>query len=302
MKLAPSISIVIPVLNGEDVIGDLLLGLTSQRGLSDVPEIIVVDNGSVDKTMEIVRKFNVILLEENKRGPGPARNCGLSYASGEIIAHLDADTIPTRRWLAELVAPFNDPGVMLTAGKSLVFQPETPAQRFMAGYDLYDAGSVSQRETFPFAPSLNLAVRRQAAVKVGGWAVDMPTGEDVDFCHRVLNAFPSKIVYQPGAVLFHRTRPSFEALRITAWTYGEGLAHIYRKYPDEIQLAPGEYLQIIYVMAYRSLLPYFRSVLNLIGISQKDELEFAYTQRFWTWWHWRGFFSMYRSGQRRENP
>ncbi|MFN2176696.1 MAG: glycosyltransferase, partial [Anaerolineales bacterium] len=190
----------------------------------------------------------------------------------------------------------------LAAGKSLVFQPETLAQRFMAGYDLYDAWSVSQREIFPFAPSLNLAVRREAAVEVGGWAEDMPTGEDIDFCHRVLAKFPSKIVYQSGAVLFHRTRSSIEALRKTAWTYGEGLAHIYRKYPDEIQLAPGDYLQIIYVMTYRSLLPYFRRFLELFGSSQKQEIEFAYTQRFWTWWHWRGFFSMYRSGHRREIP
>ena len=297
-----TVSIVIPVLNGEEVIADLLRALTSQRGLSNDPEIIVVDNGSVDRTREIVRQFGVVLLDEKKGGPGPARNCGLSYASGDIIAHLDADTIPTRRWLSELVAPFVDPDVTLAAGKSLVFQPETLAQRFMAGYDLYDAWSVSQREIFPFAPSLNLAVRREAAVEVGGWAEDMPTGEDIDFCHRVLAKFPSKIVYQSGAVLFHRTRSSIEALRKTAWTYGEGLAHIYRKYPDEIQLAPGDYLQIIYVMTYRSLLPYFRRFLELFGSSQKQEIEFAYTQRFWTWWHWRGFFSMYRSGHRREIP
>jgi len=300
--LSHTVSIVIPVLNGEEVIADLLRALTSQRGLSNDPEIIVVDNGSVDRTREIVRQFGVVLLDEKKGGPGPARNCGLSYASGDIIAHLDADTIPTRRWLSELVAPFVDPDVTLAAGKSLVFQPETLAQRFMAGYDLYDAWSVSQREIFPFAPSLNLAVRREAAVEVGGWAEDMPTGEDIDFCHRVLAKFPSKIVYQSGAVLFHRTRSSIEALRKTAWTYGEGLAHIYRKYPDEIQLAPGDYLQIIYVMTYRSLLPYFRRFLELFGSSQKQEIEFAYTQRFWTWWHWRGFFSMYRSGHRREIP
>ncbi|MFN2160098.1 MAG: glycosyltransferase, partial [Anaerolineales bacterium] len=300
--MSHTVSIVIPVLNGEEVIADLLRALTSQRGLSNDPEIIVVDNGSVDRTREIVRQFGVVLLDEKKGGPGPARNCGLSYASGDIIAHLDADTIPTRRWLSELVAPFVDPDVTLAAGKSLVFQPETLAQRFMAGYDLYDAWSVSQREIFPFAPSLNLAVRREAAVEVGGWAEDMPTGEDIDFCHRVLAKFPSKIVYQSGAVLFHRTRSSIEALRKTAWTYGEGLAHIYRKYPDEIQLAPGDYLQIIYVMTYRSLLPYFRRFLELFGSSQKQEIEFAYTQRFWTWWHWRGFFSMYRSGHRREIP
>ncbi|MFN2175555.1 MAG: glycosyltransferase family 2 protein, partial [Anaerolineales bacterium] len=104
--MSHTVSIVIPVLNGEEVIADLLRALTSQRGLSNDPEIIVVDNGSVDRTREIVRQFGVVLLDEKKRGPGPARNCGLSYASGDIIAHLDVDTIPTRRWLSELVAPF----------------------------------------------------------------------------------------------------------------------------------------------------------------------------------------------------
>ena len=297
-----SVSIVIPVLNGAAVIRDLLTALVNQRGCPHGFEIIVADNGSVDRTQEIVRQFEVILLEESRRGPGPARNRGLYHASGEVIAHLDADTIPTRRWLAEILVPFNDPGVMLVAGKSLVFQPETPAQRFMAGYGLYDAKAVSQREKFPFASSLNLAVRRQAALEVGGWAQDMPTAEDMDFCHRILKAFPSEIVYQPNAVLFHQTRPSMESLRKTAWTYGEGLAHIYLKHTDDIQFGLGDYLQLLNGMTYRSLLPYFRKVLRLFGLSNLDEEEFAYTQWFWTSWHWRGFFSMYRSGRRRELP
>ena len=98
-------SVVVPVLNGEDTIGDLLIALTHQRGVSGNVEFIIVDNGSTDNTKEIVGAYEVMLLHEPKPGPSAARNRGLYHASGEIVAYLDADTIPTRRWLAENYRP-----------------------------------------------------------------------------------------------------------------------------------------------------------------------------------------------------
>src|SRR5260370_26945355 len=103
-----SVSVVIPVLNGEATIGELLGALLTQRDPPAATEVIVVDNGSVDATRDIVRRAGVTLLEEPVRGPAAARNCGLRQARGDVVAHLDADTLPTSRWLAELVAPFAD--------------------------------------------------------------------------------------------------------------------------------------------------------------------------------------------------
>ena len=168
MTGAPSVSVIIPVLNGAATIGDTLAALQTQTGAPAGVQTLVVDNGSTDATAQIVRRFDVTLLEEAKRGPGAARNRGLRAAAGAVIAHLDADTIPARRWLTEIIAPFGDADVQLVGGRTLAFRPETAAERYVARAALFDAEATIARAVLPFVPSLNMAVRRDAALAIGG--------------------------------------------------------------------------------------------------------------------------------------
>jgi len=182
-----SVSVVIPAYNAAATIGDMLRALSCQSNAPADMEIIVADNGSTDNTCEIARSFaGVTVLREDKRGPSPARNRGLRHASKDIVVHLDADTLPTRKWLANLIAPFSDPSVMLAAGRTLCFRPTTAVERYIAATGLYEADRAISRVPFPFVPSLNMAVRRNAALAIGGWAEDLMTAEDVDFSHRLL--------------------------------------------------------------------------------------------------------------------
>jgi glycosyltransferase involved in cell wall biosynthesis len=91
-----AVSVVIPAYNAAHTIGGTLKALQAQ---SDAPEFetIVVDNASTDDTAHVARQCGATVLYEQRRGPAAARNCGLRHASGEIIAHLDADTVPSRR-------------------------------------------------------------------------------------------------------------------------------------------------------------------------------------------------------------
>ena len=189
--------------------------------------------------------------------------------------------------------------MIITAGKTLIFQPETPAQKFYAGYNLYDAQAVAERELVPFAPSLNMAVRRHAAMQVGGWAEDMPTAEDVDFCHRVLQNFPSRIIYQSGALLFHKVRPDMHALRRTAWSYGEGMGHFVRKYRGENYFTLADQLLVLKGLIYYAAAPYFNTIKKSFGACDQNEEEYSYCQRAWHISFWRGFFSMYHTGIRK---
>src|SRR5271170_322403 len=122
LRIEHSVTVILPVLNGAATIGDTLAALCSQAGAPKQMEVLVIDNGSTDGTVEIVRKFPVTLLHEPMRGPSRARNCGLKAAKGEILVCLDADTLPTRRWLRELIRPFEDAGAVLVGGEILSFQ------------------------------------------------------------------------------------------------------------------------------------------------------------------------------------
>ena len=71
-------------------------------------------------------------LREPKPGPSAARNRGLVGGRGDVVVFVDADTLPTRRWLAEMTAPFTDPALIVAGGHAIDYRASTPAQRFMA--------------------------------------------------------------------------------------------------------------------------------------------------------------------------
>jgi cellulose synthase/poly-beta-1,6-N-acetylglucosamine synthase-like glycosyltransferase len=262
-------------------------------------EIIVVDNGSVDGTREVVQRFPVTLLHAAKRGPAAARNAGLRIARAPIIAHLDADTVPSRRWLVELLKPFADPCVIIAAGNTQCYPPQTAAERYIAAHGLYETSRAVNRQPFAFAPSLNMAVRRAAAIAAGGWNEDMLTAEDVDFSYRILKLYGSRIAYAQDAVLFHRSRSDANSLRRQAWTYGEGAADVYRRYPDVVKWDWPKTIKLANRLAVRSALPLLLSAGRLLGIASAQQVELAHYQRLWNWSFWGGFFSMYRTGHRR---
>jgi glycosyltransferase involved in cell wall biosynthesis len=293
----PTVSVVLPVLNGAGTIGETLAALTAQAG-PDV-EILVVDNGSTDATREIAGRFDVRLLDQPRRGPSCARNMGLSEARGPIIVHVDADIVPTSRWLREIARPFADPAVVLVGGRTLTYPPQNAVERYAAQSGRFEPENNVLRDPFPFAPSQNLAVRRDAALAAGGWAEELPYAEDVDFCHRVLVAHQgSRIVFAPRAIAFHHERTTEKGLRRQAWCYGRGVADIYRRYPDVVRWDLPKTLRVGRVLMERGLAPVALGLGRLLGRVPTDHHEFAIYHRAWTWWWWRGFFSgMLTSGR-----
>ncbi len=98
MDKFPKVTAVIPTINEEKTIGNVIEGLKELPGI----EIIVVDTNSTDRTREISSSMGAIVIEEPKRGYGQAYNTGLSKATGEIIVCLDGDgTYPT-----DVIRPF----------------------------------------------------------------------------------------------------------------------------------------------------------------------------------------------------
>ncbi len=95
------ISVVIPVYNEEKYIKNCLDSLMKQEEKPD--EIIVVDNNCTDKTVSIVKKYQGIkIIQEKKQGIAHARNAGFDYATGDIIARCDADTVLSSDWITNI--------------------------------------------------------------------------------------------------------------------------------------------------------------------------------------------------------
>lgn len=102
-------SVVILTYNGERHIDEILASLTSQR-FDGTYEIVVIDSGSTDSTLDIVAKYPGVRLHQipnSEFGHGKTRNLGAHLAKGRIVAYLTHDATPASdRWLHEITAPF----------------------------------------------------------------------------------------------------------------------------------------------------------------------------------------------------
>ncbi|MBU1136288.1 MAG: glycosyltransferase family A protein [Nanoarchaeota archaeon] len=105
----PELSIIIPTYNEENDIFSSLISLSEQSYKNF--EIIIVDDGSTDRTLEIVEKFkeqnkiSIKILKQLHGGPGKARNFGAKNAKGEILIFIDADMRFDKDYLKNLIEP-----------------------------------------------------------------------------------------------------------------------------------------------------------------------------------------------------
>jgi glycosyltransferase involved in cell wall biosynthesis len=103
--MKPQVSIIIPTLNEERHIARCLVSIQNQD-FEDY-EVIIVDNGSTDKTLHIINHFRKIrfFINDKLQGAGYAKNLGAKYAKGNILLFIDADEVIGDGYIAKLIAP-----------------------------------------------------------------------------------------------------------------------------------------------------------------------------------------------------
>lgn len=186
----PSLSILVPAYNEEKVIERTIEGLLE----TDYPdkEIIVIDDGSNDKTLEIASKYKskVKVLHKENGGKASALNYGIAFTKGEIIAIVDADTIIGRNALKQLVKGFGkDEKVAAVAGNIKVrnrmnWLTWTQALEYVAGIEII-------RRAFDFFGSITIvpgalgAYKKSTLEEVGTFHKDTLV-EDFDATIKVL--------------------------------------------------------------------------------------------------------------------
>ena len=185
-------------------------------------------------------------VREDRPGISAARNAGVRRARGEVIAFTDDDVEVDAGWLSALVAGFAvAPDVGAVTGLTLPAAIDLPVHALFEEFGGFDKGYVPRivdlgalrppdDPLFPYAPGRlgsgnNMAFRADALRAIGGFdpclGVGSPThsGEDLAAFIRVLWAGP-KLVYEPGALIFHHHRDTYEALRRQVYGYGVGLS------------------------------------------------------------------------------
>lgn len=180
------ISVIIPVLNEEKVLGKCLAALAGQSLDSSNFEVVVVDNGSTDRTVEVANSFagmlQIRVFEERGAYIARLRNVGADYAISPYFAFIDADCVAPPEWLERGVTRLCDfPETVTGAHYAIPEGSSWLAKSWYGGFSESKQGAVS------YVPGGDLLVSRSAFRRIGGFDETIETSEDWDFCCRARN-------------------------------------------------------------------------------------------------------------------
>jgi glycosyltransferase involved in cell wall biosynthesis len=214
-------------------------------------EIVVVDNNSTDDTAEVIRRaaaagpIPIHYIHERQQGKSFALNAGITVARGDIIALTDDDVWPAADWLDRIVANFRtSDDVVFVFGKVLPRWevPPPPEMLTIRARDIWgplaliDYGNdVDHYDPVSFGTKrlpvgANLAIRRDALHRVGGWRTDLGkvdntliAGEDHELCVRLFRAGLYSGIYDPTVAVHHLVPASRLTRRyFRQWFYWHG--------------------------------------------------------------------------------
>ena len=226
----PRISVVVCSFNGEPTIRDTMDGL-AQLDYPDY-EVIVVNDGSTDRTPDIASEYDVRLISTENRGLSNARNTGYQNASGEIVAYIDDDAYPDPHWLSYLAIAFEDNDWVGVGGPNL----PPPGDGWIADCVANAPGGPVQVLTSDrvaeHIPGCNMAFRKTALEEIDGFdPIYRAAGDDVDLCWR-LQERGGVIGFAHSAVVWHHRRNSVRTYWKQQKGYGKAEALLERKWPE----------------------------------------------------------------------
>jgi GT2 family glycosyltransferase len=206
------VSLYIPCYNGEKYLARCLTGV---RALDPGPaEILVIDDGSVDRSVQIAADFPTrIIRHQTNLGLAAARNTGVKAARHELVASLDVDCVPRPDWLGLLLDEMNDERIAGACGKLEELHITNTGDCWRSLHLAQTFGDEYSAHA-PFLFGFGSLFRKSALMRVGLYNVKLRTNaEDCCVSEDLRNA-GYRLVYQPRAVVDHmKTDTALSVLR-----------------------------------------------------------------------------------------
>ena len=224
------ISVIVTVKNEASSIGTLLDSLTRQTVVPS--EVVIVDGGSTDGTVESIQDYPgelpVKLLVREGCNISQGRNEAIAAASGEIVASTDAGVRLLPNWLEELTRPLEEDASIDVASGFFLPDPQTAFEIAMGATVLPVETDVDPERFLP--SSRSVAFRRAAWEQVGGYPEWLDYCEDLVFDFALRDA-GFRFSFAPQAVAYFRPRSSLGAFWRQYFQYsrGDGKANLWRR-------------------------------------------------------------------------
>jgi len=207
-QLKNQISVIIPNYNRQELIGETIENMLMQT----LPprEVIIVDDGSTDGSLSVIRSFSrhVKILEQKNQGPGAARNAGFAISTGKFIQFFDSDDLASRNKLKTQAEALEEtcadfaycPWVRVKIkNKKIGFIGPV-----MQGQALPEKRSMLEWQLGPWCIIFqNCLFRREILLKAGRFRTDLMPSEDSEYLIRILLA-GAKPIFTEECIVFYR--------------------------------------------------------------------------------------------------
>lgn len=209
----PLVSIVIPMFNAQEWIIGLLQSITNQSYKNI--EVIVVNDGSTDSSLELVTKFSekfseikISILDQKNSGVSVARNEGVRNSTGEVLAFVDSDDVWLKDKIERQVNELIESNVKATACSYAIFRGSDLKILDVVHPDWSSRGVRNWLllRSYGGLLSSTLMLSRDAFNQTGPFRTDLSLSADVEFAWRLLTVTPVKLIQIP--LVGYRLRPN----------------------------------------------------------------------------------------------
>jgi cellulose synthase/poly-beta-1,6-N-acetylglucosamine synthase-like glycosyltransferase len=227
------ISVIIPIHNASEGISACLDALEGQTAPREEYEIIVVNDGPADTTIEtIADRHGAIFLSQSQRGAAAARNLGAKQAQGDIFLFTDADCVAESNWVEAMTAPFADREVIGVCGVVRTCQTGLVPRFIQLEYD-YRYRSIAKHTRIDFINTGTAGYREHVFMDIGGFREHLLGAEDAELSFRLASQ-GHKMVFVPEAIVYHMHPESILEYARRKVHYSYWRMMVYQRYPRKV--------------------------------------------------------------------
>jgi len=198
--MVEKVSLYIPTYNAEVTLRKCLESVFSQT--YPLWEILLVDDGSSDNTVEITKQYNVkIIQHQENKGISVTRNTAISHSNGDFLAGVDSDVTLDPHWLEYIMENFSGNHVGGVGGRIIESNRNGVIGRWLLAHRNPDGGT--KKRTVKALPSAAAVFRKKSLLEIGGYNDDKRYDHsDLDASMRI-KIIGYELIYEPQALAYH---------------------------------------------------------------------------------------------------
>jgi GT2 family glycosyltransferase len=233
----PRVSIIIPFQAPSAYLAETLQHIA--RLTVPAHEVILLPDGPLPEGPVDLAGLNARVLPTGPVSPAIKRDQGAEAAAGEILAFIDDDAYPAPDWLERATPHFAAPNVAAVGGPQITPPGDSFWQQVSGAVFLSCLNGAATRRYRTWDgkmdvddwPSVNLCVRKEDFLAVGGFDSTYWPGEDTKLCHDLAHVLDRRIVADGRAVVFHHRRAGLRKHLRQVGGYGLHRGHFVRRFP-----------------------------------------------------------------------